>query len=665
MTLALVGSAAAAVASQPTNHDSTNSGRAVLAGSRPAWLATASDLGTLSPSAQVDNVRVYLAGRNPQGLAAFASSVSNPKSPDYKHYLSPAQVRARFGPTSAQVAAIRSWLTSDGLSVVGVNQHYVTVRGTAAQAGRAFGTTLDNFRTRTGVYRAPTGQLSVPAAVSTAVLGVTGLDNAPHFARPADAAPGPSSAYVIAQPCGSYFGQLPASNEPSTFGHTGSWVPCGYTPQQLRSAYGVDNPTYTGTGKGVTVAIVDAYASPTITSDVSKYTSDYGVPDFTPGQFSQSMPSAPWNSTASCGDWYTEESLDVEAVHNIAPGANITYVAAASCNDPDMLDAFGRIVDNKLATIVNNSWSQFGDDTEPQSVRAAYEQLFEQGAAEGIGFYFSTGDCGVEDPATPCGAGLGSTKPQANYPSDDPWVTAVGGTTLAIGSDGQQLWQAGWGDLRSTLNTTGDGWTPALGTGYPATWRGGSGGGASEDYAQPSYQAGIVPNSLSETLPDGTVETSPHRVIPDISMDADPNTGMRIGQTVQFADGTVKYAETRLGGTSLSCPLFVGMQALAQAEEGGSPLGFANQELYNLYDTPFINDVTDTPLGANNPLGAVRNDNAATNDPTSAITTHALAFGYDGQLHGTPGYDNETGLGAPSTIYVAGFHHVHIGATHR
>ncbi|NUP52783.1 MAG: S8/S53 family peptidase, partial [Catenulispora sp.] len=624
--------------------------RAGVADSRPAWAVAGADLGPVSSSTPLNDIRIYLAGRDPQGLAAYAGSVADPKSSNYHNYLTPAEVQARFGPSTAQVDAVQSWLKASGLTVTGANQHYVTASGSPAAAERAFGTTLHNYRAQGGVHHAPAGAVNVPTTVSSAILGVAGLDDGRPMAHTSDDLPGPSNAFVPATPCSTSFGQNPATTEPPTFGHTGAWVPCGYTPQQLRSAYGVTN---IAGGKGVTVAVVDAYASPTITSDVATYNANHQMPGFAPGQLTQNLPSS-WNSTAECGDWYSEETLDIEAVHNMAPGANVDYVAASSCNDTDFLDAFSRIVDNRLATIVSNSWSDFGDDTVTAAVRSAYEQELQQGAAEGIGFYFASGDCGAEDPATPCGAGYGSTKPQANFPTDDPWATAVGGTTLAVGSNGQQQWQAGWGVLRSTLNATGDGWTPDLGTGYPAAYKGGSGGGTSEDYAQPPYQAGIVPASLSKTLPDGTQETTPHRVIPDVAMVGDPDTGMLIGQTVKFADGTVKYFEFRFGGTSLSAPLFAGMQAVAQ-QIMGVPIGFANFCLYSRFGTTAIDDITDTPLGSNNPVSAVRNDHTASNDPNSPIVTHALAFGHDGQLHATVGYDDVTGVGAPSVGYVMSY----------
>jgi subtilase family serine protease len=406
------------------------------------------------------------------------------------------------------------------------------------------------------------------------------------------------------------------------------------------------NPT---AGAGVTVAITDAYASSSIVSDVASYTAAHGTPNFTPGQFVQNLPPS-WNSIEQCGTgWQNEEAIDIDAVHNVAPGAKIVYVAGSSCSDADLTDTLARVVDNKLATIVTNSWSDLGDDSITPAVRAAYDQVFQQGAAEGIGFYFSSGDCGANDPATPCGTSEGSTKPQSNFPADDPLVTAVGGTTLALDRYGHQLWQTGWGISRSDLSADGTSWTPAPGTGYPATFRGGAGGGASAEYPQPAYQAGVVPLTMAETQPDGTKTSVPMRVAPDVAMDADNNSGMLVGETVTLADGTTEYTEIRWGGTSLACPLFAAIQALAEADTG-VPIGFANPQIYQIYakyGTSAYQDVTDTPLGPSVSLGVVRNDYTNPADPNSPVTTRAYTFGHDGLLHATAGYDEVTGIGSP------------------
>ncbi|MBV9447489.1 MAG: S8/S53 family peptidase [Streptosporangiaceae bacterium] len=639
------------------------SGRGAVADARPFWAAASADRGTADPNTPLA-ARVYLAGQDAPGLAAFDAAVSNPHSPSYQHYLTPAQYQARFGPTPAQIGSVTSWLTSAGLTITGTNQHFVSVRGSIAQAEKAFGTAIHDYTDHSAgnaVHYAPAGRVTVPAALSASVLGVTGLDNGSHLAHPAsmgaatgpqldDPLPGPTPVTLRAGPCSTYYGQDPATGEPATYGHTGAWTECGYTPQQIRSAYGL---TSGPDGEGQTVAIVDAYASATIVSDVQTFTSHHGIAGFRPGQFTQDLPSS-WNSVSACGGnaWYVEESLDVTAVHDIAPDANVTYVAAASCQDTDLTDALDRIVDGRLATIVSNSWNDDLESHTSEAVRSVYDQVFLQGAAEGIGFYFSSGDCGEDDPHTGCPAYTDG--PGTEWPPSDPYVTAVGGTTLAIGADGSQVWQTGWGDIASRLTSDGTGWSPAPGTGYPGTFQAGGGGGTSALYSQPYYQAGVVPTSLSETLPDGSISATPMRVVPDVAADADNNTGILVGQTQAYPDGSAQYHETRWGGTSLSCPIFAAIQALAQ-QTLGRPLGFANPALYVRYGTAALQDVTDTPLGPGALLGVVRNDYTNVSDPTSPVATRAITFGHDGLLRATTGYDDVTGVGAPSTDYIASY----------
>jgi subtilase family serine protease len=304
---------------------------------------------------------------------------------------------------------------------------------------------------------------------------------------------------------------------------------------------------------------------------------------------------------AACGGnaWFTEESLDIDAVHNMAPDANVVYASAASCSDADLTDTIARIVDNHLANIVSASWTLGAADTNTPADRAAFDQVAQQAAAEGIGLYISTGDCGANDPATPCGAG--NDKPQPSYPAESPWVTAVGG----------------------------------------------SGGGTSFNYAEPQYQQGVVPSAVATGLPDGTTAASPMRVTPDVSADADNDTGMLVGQTVTLLDGSAHFEQTRFGGTSLSTPLFAGLQALAE-QARGTPIGFANPQLYARSGTAAIQDVTDAPFGQGTGFGVVRNDFTNPQDPTSAVATRLDVMGHDGLLHGAVGFDEETGLGAPA-----------------
>lgn len=136
-------------------------GRHVLAPYVPEWSrlvaqggnATA-DLGPAAPDAPV-SARVYLAGRDPAGLARYAAAVSDPRSLLFHRYLTPSQVRARFGPTTRQIADVESWATVAGMRVTGVTAHYVTVSGTAADAQRAFGTVWHSYQVDATTQQSP------------------------------------------------------------------------------------------------------------------------------------------------------------------------------------------------------------------------------------------------------------------------------------------------------------------------------------------------------------------------------------------------------------------------------------------------------------------------------------------------------------------------------
>lgn len=131
-------------------------------------------------------------------------------------------------------------------------------------------------------------------------------------------------------------------------------VVCGYKPGQYRSAYGVGT---TDTGKGVTVAIIDAYGSSTIASDATRYfrTNDPGNP-FSNANFSQ-INATPFDDESVCdaSSWLTEQAIDVEAVHSTAPNANILYVGAQDCEN-GLFTAEQNVIDNGLANVVTNSW---------------------------------------------------------------------------------------------------------------------------------------------------------------------------------------------------------------------------------------------------------------------------------------------------------------------
>jgi subtilase family serine protease len=399
------------------------------------------------------------------------------------------------------------------------------------------------------------------------------------------------------------------------------------------------------TGRGVTVAIIDAYASPTMPGDANQYARVTGDRPFAPGQYKQYLASdftltAP-NQCDAAG-WYGEQTLDIEAVHGMAPAAHVAYVGAASCTDQDLGDALSLIVSKHLASIVSSSWGEPADDS---AVIPVYEQLFLAGAAEGIGFFFSSGDSGYENPAED----PGSDMQQTDYPAESPNVTSAGGTSLAIGRHNNYEFETAWGTLLDPLAANGKHWQYPLPGKYPDYYDGSGGGGVSFNFTQPSYQRGVVPDSLAIRLPNGTTSPTPMRVEPDVAALADPSTGMLVGQTTLQPDGTsFAFSLSRIGGTSVSCPVFAGIEADAQ-QAAGHPLGFANPAIYRRYGTSAFRDVTDHPFGPGY-LAEVRNNYTDPSTKAGPLITYLRTLGINGEgtaaLPAVKGYDAATGVGS-------------------
>ncbi|MCR3730006.1 subtilase family serine protease [Streptomyces umbrinus] len=615
----------------PAAHASTDpDGRDTLQGTKPLWATAQADKGATADASRV-SARVYLAGRDAAGLSAYAKAVSDPSSASYGKYLSAGQAEARFGATKTQVAEVTAWLKSAGLTVTDTTRHYLSVTGEVADAEKAFGTQLHNYAKGKKTYRAPSKTASAPAGLNGAVLTVTGLDNAPHKANHSDTLPPPDAVFHNAGPFSSYYGSKTATTLPKAYGTKIPYAVKGYTGKQLRAAYGAGRAT----GKGVTVAITDAYASPTIAADAATYAARHGDAAYGGGQLSQVLPTQ-YTRTEECGaaGWYGEETLDVEAVHAVAPASNIVYVGAESCYDDDLLDSLGKIVDGHLADIVSNSWGDIEANQTPD-LAAAYDQVFQLGAIEGIGFYFSSGDNGDEVANT-------GTK-QVDTPANSAWVTAVGGTSLAVGKGDTYKWETGWGTLKATLSDDGKSWTD-----FPGAYTSGAGGGTSATVKQPFYQRGVVPSALAKANGKQAMRT-----VPDISAIADPNTGFLVGQTQTFPDGTQKYDEYRIGGTSLASPVIAGIQALAQQQRGGHPIGFANPAIYDRYGSKLYHDVTDRPTGRD--LAVARVDFVNAFDASEGLLTSVRSLGKDSSLKAVRGYDDVTGVGSPAPGYVTSY----------
>src|SRR3954468_4132616 len=619
--VALVAALAAVVAASAT---AAPSPRATLTGSAPPW-ATSSNFKATTAGSDAVGFRIYLGWRG--DAAATAAAVASPGSASYGKYLTPAQFRQRFAPAQSDVNAVKSWLTSQGFTVdyAPSNNLYVAAEGTVAQAQAAFGVSFGEYSVNGLTLRAPSSDISVPASLAGTVDAVLGLDQSAalvHYDHVSADRPGPSEGFRNAQPCSAYWAEKYATTLPKFSGVTLPYTVCGYTPSQLRGAYGLgDVATAKYNGAGQTVAVIDAYASPTILQDVNTYSQRNGLPQFQGSQFSQVV--APGtlrraeNYRQDPQGWWGEETLDVEAVHSMAPGANVVYVGAPN-NFQDLDAALNHVVDRGLAQIVTNS---YGWSTEllPNGFVKPYEDILIQAAAEGIGVYFSSGDNGDETQV------MGYRT--ADWPASSPWVTAVGGTSLGVGATNNRLFETYWGTDRLIVNADGSFTAPV--------WLYAGGGGISRLFGVPDYQTGLATGGRS---------------VPDVSMVGDPNTGMLVGQTQSFPDGNY-YDEYRIGGTSLSSPLFAGYMAVAD-QAAGHPHGFANPALYAARGS--YNDVF---TSKSDPAGDVRVDYVNGVDASNGLRTSIRAFGDTLGLKSIPGFDDATGLGTPTAALLGTLSH--------
>ena len=455
-----------------------------------------------------------------------------------------------------------------------------------------------------------------------------------------------ATALPLPHPTVAEYAQVSQSTTPPTEAQCESVGRRCFTPRSTYSAYNLQ-PLYDAgiDGRGVTIAIVDSYGSDTIAHDLHVYDQAFGLQAMcgeegvacTPGMptFSElhvqgspatKAPPAKSNGTGQedKSAWALEVSLDVEVAHSIAPQANILLVTTPTAETlgvqgfPQMMNAEQYVVDHHLADVISQSFASaedaFGSSQSLENLRHA----FKSAAAAGITVLGSSGDGGsANSRKQPVGQG-GSTiqEPTVEWPASDPLVTGVGGTYLctdpnASPSQPRTVYAGPPAKCQAFPGVAEVGWTFA-------------GGGFSHVFDKPAYQS---------PLPAGSTAIGAMRGVPDIGLQASAGTGALVYLTLP-PDGTsgLKCGSAPcstgwydIGGTSLSCPEWAGIVALADQLNGGG-LGLINPALYRLGADParYANDFYDVTTGNN------------TADPN--------VTGYPA----TPGWDPITGLGTPN-----------------
>jgi subtilase family serine protease len=631
------------------------------------FVQSARKMGPADPS-QTADVTIWLQLHNRPALDNLAANLYNPQSPLYHAWLSREAFLANYAPTAHEVGIVTQFLSGNGLQVVstGPANLYVRAHGSIGTIATAFTVNIHNYNRNGQVFYANENDPTIAGEAAALVRSISGLDNFTYehhvlvqgasgksgstglqaFSSGVVAADVPDPATAFSACFGN--GPVTESYTPATYPravYTGlpygsaTSPGCGYTPAQIQAAYNLNELYARGfDGSGQTIVIIDWCGSPTVQDDANAFSAQFGLPPLTSSNFSI----VNYPTPSSCAAEDIEINLDVEWAHAIAPGANITLLVppSSSFQDTDVAQLYAVV--QGLGSVISGSYG-----AEERNISAAeldnQNLIAEIGATFGIAENFSTGDSGdftfdvASNPAT------------VSMPAASPYNTGVGGVTLALNPDNSIRFQTGWGNNRTLLAEQSFVYNPPFHEGFVY----GSGGGASGVFAKPGYQAALP----------GTM-----RRLPDVSWLADPYTGAIILISAPFVFPPQQYEV--IGGTSLSCPMFSALWAIAN-QEAGTSLGQAAPYLYTmpggtLYDiVPYAgpNNVFGTVYTAPNfatfytpdslaaPLNGTTTYLSAIWDyPTLAVAnTHfVLTFGTDTSLQTAPGWDNVTGVGVPN-----------------
>lgn len=569
------------------------------------------DLGPLSAQPAVAPISVTIALRlsNLDDAENLLKSINNPEDPQYHKFLTAEQFVDRFAPADADVAKVVASLASYGLTAERTTATTLKVTGMPADVERTFAVSLHSYavaahgNAEAYTFHAPTGHPTIPAEISEAVAAVVGLDDRP-----------PLHPYHRAAPA--TIRRAPLNALPSSSGNTSG----NLTVVDFAKEYDVEPLYQRGiSGVGRTLGII-TFASFT-TSDVFGYWTSLKLSVSKSRITIHNIDGGPGKPSDASGS--IETTLDVEQSGGVAPGAKIIVYQAPNTNQ-GFVNNFAAAIDSNTAETLSCSWGEWEWFYELENspvidpatgkkvgVTEAVHELLVRAAIQGQTIFIASGDGGAYEANDDLGCyGPYSSKNAAScsltlsvgYPGSDPAATAAGGTTLpgsqqycvgtkcttlyTINIPQQRVW--GWDYL--------DGLCKAQGTPSPITCQifpAGSGGGVSISFDLPHYQdglSGIQRSQPEQVFRAGKVYASESalyyavpsqyqgRNVPDISFNADPNTGYEIYYTSNLNGFGIA---TYYGGTSFVAPQLNGVSALL-GQYLHSRIGLLNYPLYNL-----------------------------------------------------------------------------------
>ena len=484
-----------------------------------AWVNTATQATPLKsvsgiaalPASSTLNITVGLAPRNKAQLDAFVAQIGKPGSPSFGKVLTPAQFLQSYAPTQAQADAVMSYLSQAGFSklVLSDNHMSITAQGSASVVEKAFNTELVQFPLAGKTVFANRTAAQVPASLEGIVSAVLGLQNVGTL----------RTQLALDQASGKALPRALSASRPVAARTAATGTP-QISPELNAAAFqtAYDAGT-TSTGWGTTIGIVTEGDISQVPVDLRQYESENKLPQV---PYEIDVTGLTSTDTSGTDEW----DLDSQSSSGIAGNLRkIIFYNAGSLGDADLIPAYNKIVSEDRVKAVNMSYGGCETLEYLSGGMLLADLAYEQGAAEGITFFASSGDAGAA-----CGLLINLGLPDTGivgaveYPSSSPYVVAVGGTTLLIDSNNNYIDELAWDA---------------------------GGGGNSLWESAPLWQNGVVPLGNSTTALRGT---------PDIAMDADNNLSPALI--------VVSGADTGVGGTSLSSPLSVGSWARMQTAHG-------------------------------------------------------------------------------------------------
>src|SRR5258706_2021607 len=405
------------------------------------------------------NLSIGLQLRNASDLDNLLSAIYNPQSSQYHHYLTPDEFNQLFAPASDQVQQVVAYLQSQGLTVSSVapNNLLIDATGTVGAVQQAFNTQINNYQVGNHTFYANAMPPSVPASISQYITSIGGLDNSvqyqPLYQSLASHQATLSKKNVVATLAVARQNRITTQNHEQTTTFAGPTS--GYGPQDFSKGYDAAPLQSAGIlGDNQTVALfeLDGYQA----SDIAQYFQYYNLGN---PQISNVLVD---NFSGNAGQGAIEVELDIEVAAAMAPHANqIVYEGPNTTQG--LNDTYNQIIHDDKAQIVSISWGLCEANTGTAELQTL-DNMFKQGASEGISFFAASGDSGAYDCA--------DSNLAVDSPADDPYVTGVGGTNLQLNS-GAYSSESVWSNPNNTFRSPKGA---------------GGGGGMSNTFLLPSLQ---------------------------------------------------------------------------------------------------------------------------------------------------------------------------------